>query len=259
MELVLLPDVLSKSNSESSLKYGFDIAIKNEVVVKDLKKYSEILRKLRDHRNAVPAKNSLYGSDFQNMSPEDILKEGYEIKYEGNYINIYKDVCTYYGMEEHLEDSFYNSKGEILKLLEGLKPADNLYLKEVDHYIKLSSLLDSHSIDFIDKIFNILKESKLSKEEQKGLLLELSENIIYFATEILSCIELVPLEIINIEQLNKECEMYSDMYYNESDPDLCKEYSDEMYKRNIILSSLYDMESNHQIFTLAKKINGYFN
>ena len=224
-----------------------DVIERNEIVIVDERKYLEILKKLKDYSKYIPSESVKGSKKFLHMSPEEISRGGwYHIEYVNGNALIY-DNDDEYPFVSQLMGKLINPRANLLVFMQNLKSNNDLSCN-------LSSIIDNHPLEFVDKIFNLSKDS-LGLDETRNIIEELSPQISLFSNEVLNCIDFVQFESININEIKEKIEWCKNALDVESDyckkieiQKLCYEYANLLFQAEIA-------QKNMDVLKLSKNIN----
>lgn len=226
-----------------------EVIERNEIIITDEEKYLEIINMLKDYREYIASKRTEGDEKYLEMSVEEIHRAGLQLIYQNGNLGIYdRDYdYPYYGPE--LIAYLKNPKAKLLVFMESLKAIAN------EETCDLGSLIDSHPLEYVEKIFNLLQKAGVTSEEAIELLKELSPQIVLFSTDVLNCIDFVQVESIDINELKEKIKYCEEMikitisYKKRVELEkICSEY------RKVLLQ-VEIARRNMEVLTLAKKIN----
>lgn len=242
MKTIILENTTNNSDSLS----------KKEIVIIDEEKYNKIIEELKDYTKYKIDKNYPETMNILNMSQEEFRRTGYHIEYKNGDLYIYDYSWTYdypYPAPS-LVGHLINPRANLLVFMQELKSSENH-----DVPLNLKSLIDTNSLEYVNKIYEIAKNAGLSKQEIIEILNELSPQISLFSTDVLDCIKLIDVESVSIEKLKEKiewCEKVIDSTRNykkrEELENLCKEYRNILYQVDVALG-------NREVITLSRRIN----
>jgi mRNA deadenylase 3'-5' endonuclease subunit Ccr4 len=97
-----------------------DVIFVSEIKIVNRERFDKLINELKNYRNYILRGEDVEYKKYQEMSEKELSSNGYYSRYVHDYVEIYRNISTYWGMEEDTLAIFKNIRAKLVELMEKL-------------------------------------------------------------------------------------------------------------------------------------------